>query len=100
MQATQIFLNATVYIRTYGWQRSSMGLHGQPRCSMGALASAHHEQKWDQDVSFLMYEELQRVLDGVSLTQFNYHHDGEQVAMLFENVALRLQKQREILYTK
>jgi hypothetical protein len=97
VQAAKIFLKAASYIRTYGWQKTGMGIYGQPRCSMGALASAQ-SGTWDKDVSALMYRELRGELRGVSLTQFNYHHDGEQVARLFEKVAAKLQKQREMLY--
>jgi len=90
-QAAQIFLNAAAYIRIYGWQKTGMGLYGQPRCSMGALASAQGG-KWDQDVSSLMYSKLHEELDGISLTQFNYrYNDGEKVARLFESVAAKLQ---------
>jgi len=92
VQAAGIFLKAAAYIRTYGWQRSGMGLYGQPRCSMGALASAHIERKWDGELSDLMYKELREELHGISLTQFNYRHDGEQVARLFERVARRLRR--------
>lgn len=91
-QAAQIFLNAAAYIRSYGWQKTGMGLYGQPRCSMGALASAHYEQEWNQNLSALMYRELGKELNGISLTQFNYrHNDGETVARLFESVAIKLQ---------
>jgi hypothetical protein len=94
VQAAMIFLRAASYIRTYGWQKTGMGLYGQPRCSMGALASASHEQKWDEDLSSLMYSELREQLDGISLTQFNYrHNDGEKVARLFESVAAKLRLQ-------
>lgn len=85
-----IFLRAADYIRRYGWQRSGMGLYGQPRCSMGALASAHREPKWDTRLSALMYRELKEELDGISLTQFNYRHEGKEVAHLFERIAARL----------
>ncbi len=88
-RAADILLRAAAYIRQYGWQKTGMGLYGQPRCSMGALASAQGG-KWDQDVSSLMYSELREELDGISLTQFNYSHDGEQVARLFEDIAFRL----------
>jgi hypothetical protein len=37
-----------------------------------------------------MYRELNEELHGQSLTQFNYRHDGEQVARLFESVAAKL----------
>lgn len=91
MLAARIFMDAAAYIRTYGWQKTGMGIYGQPRCSMGALASAHSEQKWDQDLSALMYRELKAELRGLSLTQFNYRYeDGEKVALLFETVAAKL----------
>lgn len=90
-QAADIFVRAATYIRTYGWQKTGMGLYGQPRCSMGALASAHSDQKWDRNLSRLMYEELREELGGTSLTQFNYRYDdGEKVARLFETVADKL----------
>lgn len=91
-QAAEIFLNAAAYIRTYGWQKTGMGVYGQPRCSMGALASAYHEHTWNKNISILMYDELREALNGTSLTQFNYrHNDGERVARLFESVADNLQ---------
>lgn len=91
MLAARIFMDAAAYIRTYGWQKTGMGIYGQPRCSMGALASAHREQKWDRNLSALMYRELKAELHGLSLTQFNYRYDdGEKVARLFESVAMRL----------
>ncbi len=94
-QAADIFLNAAAYIRTYGWQKTGMGLYGSPRCSMGALASAHQQQKWNQNLAALMYSELREELNGLSLTQFNYRcNDGEKVARLFERVAIRLQKKQ------
>lgn len=90
-QAAEVFLRAAAYVRKYGWQRSGMGLHGQPRCSMGALASAHRERVWDRDLSALMYNELREELNGISLTQFNYrHNDGEKVAELYERTAAKL----------
>lgn len=93
LQGAEIFLKAASYIRTYGWQVSGMGVHGAPRCSMGALESACPQEKWDNDMATLMYAELYDELDGVNLTQFNeITQDGEQVAQLFERVAKRLQK--------
>jgi hypothetical protein len=100
LQAAKIFLDAAAYIHAYGWRRSGMGVYGQPRCSMGALASAHPHQAWDSELAALMYEKLNQELDGISLTQFNYRYGGEAVARLFERAAAGLQKQREILYTR
>ncbi|HYH36205.1 MAG TPA: hypothetical protein VD706_01765, partial [Candidatus Saccharimonadales bacterium] len=99
-QAARIFLDAAAYIHAYGWRRSGMGIHGQPRCSMGALASAHPHQTWDEALSVLMYEKLKEELDGISLTQFNHRYGGEAVARLFERLAAKLQNQREILYNQ
>lgn len=68
-----------------------MSAHGKPRCSMGALASAHPAQKWDEGLSNLMYDSLYKELDGMSLTDFNYKFkSGEKVARLYERVARRL----------
>ena len=90
-QAAEIFQKAAAYIRSYGWQVTGMSQHGQPRCSMGALASAHLGAQWGEDVAELMYDELYKELDGVSLTEFNYrHNDGDKVARLFERVARNL----------
>jgi hypothetical protein len=92
-QAANIFTNAAVYIRRYGWQKTGMGLYGQPRCSMGALASAYRKQKWDRELATLMYRELYKELDGISLTQFNYqHNDSEKVVHLFESIAAKLRQ--------
>jgi hypothetical protein len=91
LRAAKVFREAAMYIRQYGWQRSGMSQHGKPRCSMGALASAHPAKLWDTHLSQLMYEELYDVLDGLSLTEFNYkYNDGEKVAQLFEDVATKL----------
>lgn len=90
--AAAIFLKAAAYIRTYGWQKEGMGFYGAPRCSMGALASAYPKQRWDERLSRLMYRTLYDELGGISLTQFNYKYmDGEKVAELFEQVAIKLQ---------
>lgn len=90
-QAVTIFRGAATYIRQYGWQVSGMSRHGLPRCSMGALASAYHEKIWDKKLAELMYDELYKELNGMSLTEFNYmHKDGEKVAMLFDRVAEKL----------
>lgn len=90
-QASGIFGKAASYIRNYGWQVSGMGQHGKPRCSMGALASAHSDKIWDKNLSSLMYRELYKELDGLSLTEFNWkHNNGEKVAQLFEQVATKL----------
>jgi hypothetical protein len=87
-QASQIFLSAAKYIRVYGWQVNGMGDHGKARCSMGALASANLEKKWDKSLAELMYAALYSELNGLSLTQFNYKYkDGEKVAQLFERTA-------------
>jgi hypothetical protein len=90
-QAAQIFLNAAVYIRKYGWQVSGMSKHGSPRCSVGALESAYSKPKWDKELASLMYDTLYRELKGVSLTQFNYKYkNGEKVAQLYEQTATSL----------
>jgi len=99
LQAARIFLDAAAYIHAYGWRRAGMGVYGQPRCSMGALASAHPHQTWDSELSALMYQKLNEELDGISLTQFNHRYGGEAVARLFERAAAKLQ-QREALYTR
>jgi hypothetical protein len=92
-KAANIFLNAANYIRKHGWQVSGMSKDGLPRCSMGALASASTEQKWDSKLSDLMYKTLYDELNGLSLTQFNYKHkNGEKVAQLFERTATSLVK--------
>ncbi len=89
--AASIFEGAAAYIRTYGWQVTGMSWHGRPRCSMGALASAHQDRIWDEELAELMYRQLYDELDGASLTEFNYRHrDGEKVAQLFEKTAARL----------
>jgi hypothetical protein len=88
VQAAGIFRNAALYIRTYGWQRSGMGEHGKPRCSMGALASAHQEKIWEPGLAVLMYDALSIELNGIGLTQFNkLVPNGNDVAQLFERVA-------------
>jgi hypothetical protein len=90
-QAAQIFLKAAEYIRQHGWQVSGMSVHGQPRCSMGALESAHPKLRWEKDLSSLMYDTLYKELNGISLTQFNYKYkSGEKVAELFERTAASL----------
>lgn len=90
-QAADIFAKAAAYIRTYGWQEVGMSEHGRPRCSMGALASAHDERVWDSEVAALMYQTLNRKLSGVGLTEFNRRASGgEDVARLFEQVAAEL----------
>lgn len=92
-QAALIFVKAASYIRKYGWQKTGMGVHGQPRCSMGALASAHQAPKWDDSLSSLMYDSLYDELNGMSLTDFNYKFEsGEKVAKLYERVASQLRK--------
>jgi len=57
-QAADIFLRVATYIREYGWQKEGMGQDGQPRCSMGALASAYPKTTWDKNLVTLMYETL------------------------------------------
>ncbi len=90
-RAANILEKAAAYIRNYGWQVSGMGEHGKPRCSMGALASAHPDKIWDEDLSELIYRELYEELDDIGLTEFNYkYQDGEKVAQLFEKVATKL----------
>jgi hypothetical protein len=91
VQAADIFERAAVYIRRYGWQVTGMSRHGKSRCSMGALASAHPDEVWDESLAQLMYQELYDELNGIGLTEFNYaHNDGERVAQLFERVAVKL----------
>ena len=90
-QSAIIFKDAASYIRKYGWQVSGMSRHGLPRCSMGALASAHRAKQWDPAVARLMYGSLYDELDGLTLTEFNHlHKNGEAVAQLFEAVAEKL----------
>lgn len=90
-QAAATFRKAAAYIRRHGWQEKGMSLHGQPRCSMGALASAHPEPAWDSQMAGLMYDTLKEELRGLSLTQFNHRvRSGEPVARLYERVAAKL----------
>jgi hypothetical protein len=90
--AATIFYKAAEYIRQHGWQVEGMSSHGQPRCSMGALASAYPEVKWDSRLASFMYATLYKELGGMSLTEFNHRHkDGEKVASLYEQVAAKLQ---------
>lgn len=87
-QAKTIFLKAAEYIREYGWQEKGMGVYGAPRCSMGALASAFPHARWDPELAQLMYAQLQKELNGITLTDFNHmHQNGEEVARLFERTA-------------
>lgn len=89
-QASQIFRQAANYIRMYGWQKDGMGTYGQPRCSMGAIASVYPAQASDE-LPKVMYEALYTELNGRTLTKFNQEFDdGEKVARLFEQVAARL----------
>lgn len=91
VQAAKIFVKAADYIRKYGWQKTGMSAHGQPRCSMGALASAHPRHRWSKSLSNIMYQTLYEELGGLSLTQFNYKFEsGEKVAQLYERVAKKL----------
>ncbi|HEX5744564.1 MAG TPA: hypothetical protein VFX84_03910 [Candidatus Saccharimonadales bacterium] len=86
-QGATIFLRAASYIRRYGWQEKGMGIYGQPRCSMGALASAQ-PGRWDSRLASLTYDTLKQELHGLSLTQFNHRtQSGEAVAKLYEQVA-------------
>lgn len=65
-----------------------MGVNRKPRCSIGALASANPEPKWNKELALLMYNALYKELSGQTLTQFNKSiNDGEKVALLFERVA-------------
>jgi hypothetical protein len=91
LQAVTIFKKAALYIRTYGWQVTGMGTYGLPRCSMGALASAHETKKWNINLSKLMYRKLYEELNGLTLTEFNYKHsNGDSVAVLYECVASQM----------
>jgi hypothetical protein len=90
-QATRIFIEAAKYIRKYGWQKEGMNVHGQPRCSMGALASAYNTKRWDNNLSNLMYRALYDELNGTTLTGYNFkYNSGEKVAQLYERVASNL----------
>ena len=89
--AARIFLDAAQYIRQLGWRVEGMAHDGEPRCSMGALASAYPEEYWNETMSQLMYSYLYEELDGISLTQFNHkYEDGEKVAQLYERVAAKI----------
>lgn len=91
-KAAQIFLNAAEYIRQYGWQEKGMGKYGEPRCSMGALASVYPKEK-DSALPELMYKTLYKELNGITLTEYNHKfQDGKAVAKLFEKTALSLTK--------
>lgn len=58
---------------------------------MGALASAHQEIAWNEDLAYIMYDSLYEELNGISLTTFNARsNSGEKVAHLYEKVASRL----------
>jgi hypothetical protein len=95
--AANIFIKAACYIRDHGWQIEGMSIDGQPRCSMGALDSAHTKSGWNQKPSQLMYSSLYKELQGTSLTQFNHtHKDGEKVAQLYERVASKLHSKVQI----
>jgi hypothetical protein len=90
-RAAQIFLNAAEYIHKYGWQVSGMSKNGKPRCSMGALESAHSKPRWDKELATLMHDTLYKELNGIPLTQFNYKYkNGEKVAQLYEQTAANL----------
>jgi hypothetical protein len=91
VQAASIFREAALYIRIYGWQVTGMSEHGLPRCSMGALASAHKEARWNKGLATLMYKTLYEELNGLTLTEFNHkYNDGEKVAQLFDEAAASL----------
>ena len=91
-QGAQIFRDAAAYIRKHGWQRKGMGEHGEPRCSMGALQSAHPMERWDQEMAVLMFATLYDELGGLTLTQFNEKvKDGNEVADLYDQVAACLE---------
>jgi hypothetical protein len=93
IEAAKTFWAAAEYIREYGWQVTGMSKHGNPRCSMGALASARGEDVWESNLASLMYAKLYDELGGISLTEFNYlHNDGEYVARLFELVSKKLSR--------
>lgn len=99
-QASDIFLKAAAYIRKYGWRVEGMSRHGQPRCSMGALASVGPSGKWDDNLSKLMYDKLYKELNGLSFTQFNHKfQNGEKVACLYENIAVKIIKSNQELQT-
>lgn len=69
-----------------------MGEPGRPRCSMGALDSAHPQIEWDKNLADIMYTTLYEELDGKSLTQYNHEAGrGEAVAQLYDRVARRLE---------
>ncbi len=86
--ASSIFLKAVGYVRTYGWQVVGMAEHGQPRCSMGALASAHPEPVWNKALSSAMYETLYETLGELSFSEFNRKvKNNQDVIDLFEKMA-------------
>jgi hypothetical protein len=92
-KAAEIFLSAASYIKSYGWQTEGMSENGKPRCSMGALASAYPKEKWESNISSIMYETLYKELNGISLTEFNHRvNSGIEVSKLFEQTALSLSK--------
>ena len=99
-RASIVFKRAANYIRNSGWQVSGMSEDGLPRCSMGALASAHKASVWDKELSELMYQSLYEELNGLTLTEFNYkYNDGEIVAGLFDQVAANLSTNKSLLLT-
>ncbi len=90
-QAATIFMDAADYIKRYGWQVEGMGKHSEPRCSMGALASAYPAKKWEPELAQLMYQELQKSLKGMPLTEYNFaYQDPSKVIELFTNTAKAL----------
>lgn len=99
-QAAFIFRRAAGYIRNYGWQVSGMSVDGLPRCSMGALASAHKVSVWNKALAKHMYHSLYQELNGLTLTEFNYkHNDGEIVAELFDRASTRLSATKSLVPT-
>lgn len=93
VKAATIFRKAAAYIRKYGWKVEGMSEDGKPRCTMGALASAYPKEKWEKDLSSLMYDSLNTELHGISLTEFNRKvPNGTAVAKLFERTAAYLAK--------
>jgi hypothetical protein len=87
-RAAIIFLDAASYIRQYGWQKEGMGDDSKPKYSEGALASSYSVQKWDYELSNLMFSELYKRLNNMTISNLNtYYNDRELVALLYEQVA-------------
>ncbi len=75
-----------------------MSEDGLPRCSMGALASANTACIWNKELAERMYQSLNEGLDGLTLTEFNYKcNDGEMVARLFDQVAIKLSANERLI---